>query len=149
MAVTIDAYDQLIDLMSDGTMDMDGDTFKMILLNNSHTRTVTNTLYSQVSANELSTANGYTAGGATLASVTFGHTSGTVKWDSADVSWTASGGSITAYHGVIYDDTVTSPADALCIDINFDGVQTAGDGTDFVVAPDASNGWFTGSFTAG
>ena len=148
MAVTIDAYDQLIQLMSDGTMDMNGDTFKCILLNNSHTRTVTNTLYSEVSANELATANGYTAGGQALTGVTYAHSTGTAKWDSDDVSWTASGGAITAYHGVIYDDTVTSPADALCVDIDFDGVQTAGDGTPFVVAPNASDGWFTGAISA-
>lgn len=149
MAVTIDAYDQLVEIMSDGTMDMDTDTFKMILLNNSHTRTVTNTLLTQVNTNEIANANGYVTGGATLTSVTFAHTTGSVKWDSADVTWTATGGAITAYHAVIYDDTVTSPADALCVDINFDGVQTAGDTTNFVVAPNAANGWFTGSFTAG
>lgn len=147
MPVTIDAYDHFIDIMSDGTVDMDGDTFKMILLNNSHTFTATNTLYSNVSANELATANGYTNTGQALTSVTFAHTTGTVKWDSADVTWTASGGAITAYHAVIYDDTTTAPLDALCMDINFGGVQTAGDGTNFVVSPNASNGWFTGSFT--
>lgn len=149
MAVTIDAYDQLIDLMSDGTMDMDGDTFKMILLDNSHSFAATNTLLTEVNTNEVANGNGYTTGGATLANVTWAHTTGTVKFDSDDVTWSASGGSITAYHGVIYDDTVVSPADALCIDINFDGVQTASDGNTFTVAPNASNGWFTGSFTAG
>lgn len=150
MAVTIDAYDQLIELMSDGYIDMDdatANTFKMGLLNNSHTFTATNTAWASISANEI-TGTGYTAGGQGLTSVTWAHTTGTVKWDSADVSWTAGAGGITAYHAVIYDDTTTgSPVDALMIDINFGQVETAGDGTDFIVSPDAANGWFTGSFT--
>lgn len=148
MAVTIDAYDHLAEIMSDGTVDMDNDTFKMMLLDTSHTRDVTNTLKSDIVANEISGANGYTTGGATLASVTWSHSSGTVTFDSADVSWTATGGSIVASDAVIYDDTTTSPLDALMFDIDFDGEQTAGAGTSFVVAPNAS-GWFTGSFTAG
>lgn len=147
MAVTIDAYDQFIQLIGDGTVDLDTDTLKMILLNTSHTRTVTNTLLSEITANQLSTANGYTDGGATLGSVTYAHSTGTVKFDSADVTWTASGGSIAASDAVIYDDTTTSPLDALLIDIDLDGLQTAGDGTNFEVRPNAANGWYTGAFT--
>lgn len=146
MAVTIDVYDQLIELMGKG-FDMGGDTFKQILLDNSHTRTVTNTLYSQVSANELATANGYTNTGQALTTVTFAHTTGTVKFDSDSPTWAATGAGITAYHSVIYNDTASSPADALCIDINLDGIQTAAAGNNFIVNPHASNGWFTGAFT--
>ena len=57
--------------------------------------------------NELSTANGYTSGGATAASPTVSGTS-TVTFDTADVSWTASGGSITARFAVMYDNTDTN-----------------------------------------
>jgi len=150
MAVTIDAFDQLIELMSDGTIDMDdptADTFKMIL-STSYAFTATHTVLTDVNGNEVANANGYETKGASLSSVTWAHTTGTVKWDSADVTWTASGGSIAASDGIIYDETVASPLDAVMIAIDFDGSQTAGDGTQFIVSPDASNGWFTGSFTA-
>lgn len=146
MAVTIDAYDQFIALIGDGTVDLNSDALKGMLLNTSHTRTVTNTLKSQIVANEIAGANGYTTGGLALTSLAYTQTAGTVTFDSADLTWSASGGSIAASDCVIYDDTTTSPLDALLIDIDLDGLQTAGDGTDFIVRPNAS-GWYTGSMT--
>jgi hypothetical protein len=54
--------------------------------------------------NELSTANGYTNGGAALGSVTWNRSGGTVTFDAADTTWTASGGSIVARYAVIRKD---------------------------------------------
>lgn len=52
---------------------------------------------------ELSTANGYTAGGGTLTGVTLNQTSGTVKFTANAFVWTATGGSIAAWRrGVVY-----------------------------------------------
>lgn len=154
MAVTIDAYDQLIELMSDGTIDMDdatADTFKgqLCVDGAGGAFVATETVLTDVT--EIATGNGYTAKGTGLTSVTWAHTTGTVKWDSADVTWTASGGPIPASGScgamVIYDETTTSPLDALMIHVDFGADEAAGDGTQFIVAPDATNGWFTGSFT--
>ena len=105
-------------------VDLEADTIKVILLNNSHSFTATHNTYSQVSANELSTAGGYTAGGATLASkaVTQG---ATTSWDAADASWTSA--TFTAYHAVIYDDTHAT--DDLICSIDFGGAQTVASGT--------------------
>lgn len=106
-------YDTAKEYLGDGTLDLDGDTFKIILASStSNAATLTNSTYSQIT-NELATANGYTSGGATLASVTWTNSSGTVTFDSADPAWTASGGSITARFAIIYDDTPTTPADPL------------------------------------
>jgi hypothetical protein len=76
-------------------------TFKITL----HTSTwtpndATDEVFADVT-NELSTANGYTAGGITLASVTLTQTSGVVKFDCADPVWTASGGSIPAWRRAV------------------------------------------------
>lgn len=55
---------------------------------------------------ELSTANGYTAGGVTLQGTISG--TSTVTLDTPDATWAASGGSITARYAAIYDNTATS-----------------------------------------
>lgn len=57
--------------------------------------------------NELTTANGYTLGGVVCAP-TYSQAAGTATFDTADASWTASGGSITARFAVVYDFTATN-----------------------------------------
>jgi len=96
---------------------LSSDTFKMVLVTSTYTFAATHSVYADVT-NELSTANGYTAGGATLGSVTWSQTSGTATFDAADTSWTASGGSLVFRRGIIYDDTVSG--DPLVASILFD-----------------------------
>ena len=64
MAVTIDAYDQLIELMSNGTMDMDGDVFQAMLAVDAVAFDATHTLKTQVT--EIATGFGYNANGDTF-----------------------------------------------------------------------------------
>jgi len=62
---------------------------------------------------ELSTANGYTAGGATT-TIGISETAGTVTVTATDpAAWTASGAGISFRYAALYNDTATSPADAL------------------------------------
>lgn len=144
MAVTINRYNTFAEFIGDATIDLDADTFKAELYNSTHVFTATHDFRNDISANALATANGYTNPGQNLASVTWVESAGTVTFDAADVTWTASGGSIgPADDGVIYDDSVAAPGiDALCFSIDFDGSQTAGDGTDFKITFNAS-GIFT------
>lgn len=144
MAVTISRYNKFPLYFGGGQIDLDTDTFRLELYNSSHTFTATNTARANISTNALSSGNGYTSPGQNLTSVTWVESSGTITFDAADVTWTASGGSIgPASFGVIYDDTSTSPsADLLAYSINFGGDQTAGDGTTFKVTWNAS-GIFT------
>lgn len=102
-------YDSAKASIGSGLFDMDGHTFKIILTSNSYTpNRATQTVLADVT-NQLSTANGYTSGGATLASVTWGQTSGTATFDAADPAWTASGGDIGPFRiAVIYNDTAAS-----------------------------------------
>jgi hypothetical protein len=139
-----DVYDKFKEYMGDGTIDLDGDTFKVVLCSStSNAATQTNQLYASLTE-ELSTANGYTSGGATLTSVTWTESSGTVTFDSADPAWTASGGSITARFAVVYDDTPTSPADPLvcsCLMDNSPADVTVTDGNTLTIQINAS-GYF-------
>jgi hypothetical protein len=97
-------------------VDLEADTIKIALYDNSHSFTATDHTYS--TTNELATAGGYTQGGATLAgkAVTEGSTT---KWDATDASWTSA--TFTAYHAVIYDSTAS---DSLICSIDFGGAQS-------------------------
>jgi hypothetical protein len=137
MAVTISLFNHTLSKFLDGSFAV-GDTYKLKLYS-ALTPDLTDTTLAAVDAGgtEATTGTGYTAGGATLASVavTIVSTNG-AQLDAADVSWTASGGTIAASHGVIYNDTdADDPPVAV---INFDGTQTAGDGTNFNVNFNAS-----------
>lgn len=99
--------------IGDGTLDLDGHTFKVMLCGSSQSLTAAFTGTSTDCrkadlTGELSTASGYTAAGATLGSVTWNESSGTVTWDAADTSWTLTGAGITYKYAVIYDDTATN-----------------------------------------
>lgn len=118
------------------------DTFKMILMATGFTfNKDTHHGYSDVSANELPTANGYTVGGVTLAGVAVTEDDvddrTEVTWSNAQ--WTASGTGITARGAIIFDDTPTTPqADPIVQYIDFGGDQTAGAGGTFTVASPAT-----------
>lgn len=99
-------------------VDLEADTIKVALLNNSHSFTAGDNTWSQVSANEVS-GTGYTTGGAALANKAVTQAA-TTKWDADDVTWST--GSFTAYHAVVYDDTLTN--DDLIMSIDFGGAQT-------------------------
>lgn len=134
MVVTNNRYNQIYHLGFNSTIDYATDSFVIILMNSSHIFTATNTLKSEINANQIATANGYTQDAKTLASVTMLETpAGRATWNAADITWTAAGGSIAASDAVIYDDTLTSPLDGIINSVDFDGTQTADDTTDFKI----------------
>ncbi len=98
MAATFSFYNNFKAAISD--FPLRSTTFKVTLHNSSYTFAATHSVYADLT-NELSTANGYTNGGLTLTSVTWGQTSGTATFDAADATWTASGGSIVARTAVV------------------------------------------------
>jgi len=76
--------------ISKGNFNLSTDNYNIILVTNSYTPAPnTDTLYSAVSANELTTSGGYTVGGVTLASVTDTLTTATVTFTSANPSWSS------------------------------------------------------------
>ena len=141
MAVTISLYNHTARLFASGA-NAAADTYKLKLYS-SATFDATDTTLSGLTGTEATTATGYTAGGQSLANVAVTTvTTNDAKFDADDVTWTASGGSIDAAFAVIYNDTDANDPPIAFID--FDGTQSAGDGTDFKVVWNA-NGIF--SFT--
>jgi hypothetical protein len=127
---TINVYNKFKLYIGDGTIDLDNDQLKIALLDSNHSFVSTHTDWSQVSANEISAGNGYTGGGKVLVNVTWTETGGTATLDADNVTWTATGGALgPASHAIIYDDTATD--DKLICSIDFEGSQTAGEGTEF------------------
>ena len=85
--------------------DLTGATLKMALVSSSYTPNAAyngHSLYSDLT-NELANGDGYTTGGASLASKAIASITGGWKFSSADVAWTASGSGIPAWrYGVLY-----------------------------------------------
>jgi hypothetical protein len=143
MAVTISLYNHTAKLFAEGS-NASSDTYK-VKLYTAATFTAANTTLAGITGTEASTGTGYTAGGQSLANVAVTTvTTNDAKFDADDLTWTASGGSITASFGVIYNDTDANDPPLAFID--FDGSQSAGDGTDFKIAWNAS-GIFTFTVT--
>lgn len=103
-------------------VDMEGDTIKVMLLDNSHSFSATDTNISAVSANEIA-GTGYSAGGETLASksVTEG---ATTKFDADDEAWGSA--TFSAWHAVLYD---TSVSNQLICSFDFSGEKAVSNGT--------------------
>jgi hypothetical protein len=141
MAVTISLYNHTAKLFAEGS-NAAADTYK-VKLYTAATFNATHTTLAGVGGTEATTGTGYNAGGPSLANVAVTTvTTNDARFDADDVTLTASGGSITASYGVIYNDTDANDPPLAFID--FDGSQSAGAGTDFKIIWDA-NGIF--SFT--
>ena len=128
-----DISNKVLFLLLKKNIDFANDTFKIILMQSGFLfNRDTHEGYANVSASELATAFGYTAGGATLSGVTVTEDDtndrSTVTWNNA--TWTASGGDIGPSPGaIVYDDTPTTPtADPIIGYIDFGGNQTQSDG---------------------
>lgn len=117
----------------DGPMDILSDTLKVAL----HTATwtpnqTTNEVFADAT-NELATASGYTAGGASLAGKTFVASGLVTTLDATDITWTFTA-ALTFRNVSMYDDTPTVPADPLILYSDIGSNQTVGSagGVDFV-----------------
>lgn len=84
-----------------GTHDIDSDSWKVALVASTSNIGASSTTFAAVTG-ELSTANGYTAGGVAVTLVLAGTTSVTCSFSSNPV-WTASSSGITARRAVLYE----------------------------------------------
>lgn len=106
------------------------DTYKIALLASTSNIGSGTTTFAGVTG-ELSTANGYTGGGASTTVTVSGTT--TVTIDCSDVSWTASGGSITARWACLYEVSGNVLCYFLLDGTNVDVTATAGNPLPIVI----------------
>jgi hypothetical protein len=113
------------------------DVFKVMLSSATDAPTATDTVRADITS-ELSTANGYTSGGAS-ATLTVAESGGTATATGTMITWTASGGSIGPFrYATLYNDTQTSPADALVAWWDYGSNLTLNDGESFNWKPNNS-----------
>lgn len=133
-------FSQFVEDLAHKVHNLGSDTLKVALTNTAPN--ATDETFSQIT--EISAGNGYSAGGTQATISSSAHTTGTYKLTLADVTFTASGGSIGPFrYVVLYNDTPTSPADPLIGYYDYGTNITITTGNSFTVDFDASNGALT------
>jgi hypothetical protein len=133
-------FNAFVENLSEKVHNLQSDTLKVMLTNTAPS--ATNAVFADLT--EISAGNGYTAGGTTATQSSSAQTSGTYKLVLADVTFTASGGSIGPFrYAVLYNDTPTSPADPLIGYWDYGTALTLTSGNSFTVDFDASAGVLT------
>jgi len=114
-------YDRFKSSLLAGSMDLDADSFKLGLLDSSHSFNPTGGTWADVSANQV-TGSEYVAGGKVIPSTSIVQ-GGSAVWLAGSVVWEDS--TITARHGVIYNDDVD---DILVASLDFGEDKSSVDG---------------------
>lgn len=130
MSVTLSLYNHTAKRFAEGS-NGPSDTYKLKLLT-AATFNPADTTLTATGGTETAEANGYTAGGQALTSVAITTVNtNDAAFDAADVTWSATTGSIEASFAILYNDTDTNDPPVAFLD--FGGVQQASAGTDFRV----------------
>lgn len=127
---TLSLYNHTAKVLFDSSS---SDTYKVILLS-AGTFSATHATLAEAAAayTELSTANGYTAGGKALTGVSITTvTTNDAKFDADDVIWNAVSSGIAASCAILFNDTLANDPPLAFID--FLGTETAPDNTDFKI----------------
>jgi hypothetical protein len=114
-----------------GVHDWDAHTFKVALTNTAPI--ATQTTWNTTDHPAPTSANGYTAGGATVSSITVSETSGTTTVAAAQVVFTATGALGPFRYAVLYNDSATSPVDAAISWFDYGSAITLSSGETFTV----------------
>jgi hypothetical protein len=131
-------FNSFVEALAEKAHNLGADTLKVALTNSAPV--ATNTVLANIT--QIANGNGYTTGGATATVSSSAQSSGTYKLVLADVSWTASGGSIGPFqYAVLYNDTAAS--DELIGWWDYGTGLTITNGNVFAVDFDATNGVLT------
>lgn len=142
-SATFTFYQDFKEQLGKGVHDLSSHDIK-IALTNSAPNAGTHTALADIT--QLSTGGGYTGGaggGLSLSGKSYTETSGTGTFTHTDVTLTASGASVGPFrYAVYYNNTTTSPADALIGYVDYGSSITVADTETFTVDVGAS-GVFT------
>ena len=98
-------FNSFVEAVFEKTHNLQSDTLKVVLTNTAPVST--NTVLADIT--QISNGNGYTTGGATATVSSSAQSSGIYKLVLADVTWTASGGSMGPFrYAVLYNSTAAS-----------------------------------------
>lgn len=133
-------FNALVQTFANGAIALATDTLKVMLTNTAPV--ATNSLYADISANELASGNGYTTGGATITTTSSTQTGGVEKLiiSAANPTWTATGSMGPFRYAVLYDFTASSPLKPLIGWWDNGSSVTLTTGQTFTVTYDATNG---------
>lgn len=138
---TLTKFYSFVEAIHEKKHNLGSDTLKVLLTNTAPS--LSNTVKADISG-ELSTANGYTAGGATITVTSSAQSSGLYTLIASDVTWTASGGSIGPFrYSVIYNDSATN--DELIGYIDYGYSVTVASGQTFTIDFDQTSGFYYAS----
>jgi hypothetical protein len=126
---TYQKFQDFAEQIAKGVHNFASHTFKVALTNTAPS--ATNTILADIT--QISGTNGYTTGG-TATTITTSEASGTMTVSGTQVVFTASGGSIGPFrYVVLYNDSATSPADALIAFADYGSSITLNDTETFTV----------------
>ena len=125
---TVTKFNDFSEQFTRGVHDFDAHVFKVALTNTAPT--AANTVLADIT--QIANGNGYTTGGATT-TVTLSETGGTTTVQGTQVTFTATGSAMATFrYLVLYNDTATSPADALIQFYDHGSAVTLNPGDSFV-----------------
>lgn len=131
-------FNSFVEDVAEKVFNLQSDTLKLVLTNSAPVNT--NTVLGNIT--QISGTNGYTTGGTAATVSSSAQTSGVYKLVLADVTWTASGGSIGPFrYVVLYDDTAAS--DQLIAWWDYGSSITIPDGSSFTADFDPTTGALT------
>ncbi len=112
-----------------GVHDFDANTFKVVLTNSAPV--ATNTILTDIT--QIANGGGYTTGGETT-TITIAEVSGTTTVSGTEIVWTGSGAGFGPFrYAVLYNDSSTSPADALIAWFDYGSLISVGAGETFTL----------------
>ena len=122
-------FNDFSEQLVEGVHDFGANTFKVALSNSAPI--ASNTVLADIT--QISGTNGYTTGG-TATTIAVSETGGTTTVTGTQVVFTASGGSVGPFrYVVLYNDSATSPLDALVAWWDYGSSITLADGETFTV----------------
>jgi hypothetical protein len=137
---TANKFNAFVEHVAEKVHNLGADTLKVMLTNTAPTSS--NAVKADLT--EISSGNGYSAGGTQSTISASAQSGGTYKLTLGDVVFTASGGTIGAFrYTTLYNDTPTSPADPLILYWDYGSSITLADGETFTWDADGTAGVLT------